>query len=137
LTRDEQGTITAFVAGVTVALLAMAGLVADGGYMLAARRQAFDEAEAAARAGAQAINVDALRDHSVVQLLPDQATQDALGYLQRTGHQGTVHVSGDTITVHVTFRRPMSMLGLIGLGTQTITGDGTALGVRGVITGGD
>jgi hypothetical protein len=135
--RDQQGTITAFVAGVTVALLAMAGLVADGGYMLAARRQAFDEAEAAARAGAQAVDVDALRDRGIVQLLPEQATQDALAYLERTGHHGTIEVTGDSITVHVTFHRPMSMLGLIGLGTKTITGDGTAHGVRGIITGGD
>ena len=42
--RGEAGTVTAFVAVFAVALIAVAGLVVDGGYMLAGRRAAFDEA---------------------------------------------------------------------------------------------
>jgi hypothetical protein len=135
--RSERGSVTAFVACLTVALLAVGGLVTDGGLLLAARRQAFDQAEAAARAGAQAIDIDALRDQGVVRILPDQAKADALAYLATTGHQGTVLVAGDTVKVVVTFQRPMTLLGLVGLGTVTVTGDGSASGVRGVKTGGD
>jgi len=134
--RSERGSVTAFVAGFTVALLAVAGLVADGGFLLAARRQAFDQAEAAARAGAQAIDINALRRHGVVQLDPGQARSDALAYLATTGHQGSVQVTGDTVTVDVTFQRPVTLLGIIGLGTVTVTGDGSADAVRGVLTGG-
>src|SRR3546814_5744105 len=46
---NERGSVTAFVVIMTSALLAMAGLVIDGGYALAAHRRAFNEAEAAAR----------------------------------------------------------------------------------------
>src|SRR3546814_19242956 len=52
---NERGSVTAFVVIMTSALLAMAGMVIDGGYGLAAQRGAFTEAEAAARAGAQAV----------------------------------------------------------------------------------
>src|SRR3546814_2863091 len=58
---NERGSVTAFVVIMTSALLAMAGLVIDGGYALAAHRRAFNEAEAAARAGAQAVDLDTLR----------------------------------------------------------------------------
>src|SRR3546814_13898387 len=53
---NERGSVTAFVVIMTSALLAMAGLAIDGGYALAAHRRAFNEAEAAPRAGAQAVS---------------------------------------------------------------------------------
>jgi Flp pilus assembly protein TadG len=134
---DERGTVTAFVAVFTVALLAVAGLVVDGGFVLAARRQAFDEAEAAARAGAQAVDIDSLRAGGPVRFDPDAARAKALDYLAATGHRGLVDVVGDTVRVHVAFERDMTMLGLLGLGPVTIDGDGEARGVRGVIVGGD
>jgi hypothetical protein len=130
--RGDAGTVTAFVASFTIALLAIAGLVVDGGYVLAARRAAFDEAEAAARAGAQAIDIDSLRRGGPVVLLPDEARQRALDYLSRTGHTGTVDVSGDLVTVHVRFEKPMVLLGIVGVGPATIDATGTARGVRAV-----
>ena len=53
--RDEAGMVTALVVSITTALLLFTALVLDGGYLLAARREAIDEAEGAARAAAQAI----------------------------------------------------------------------------------
>src|SRR3954468_13031547 len=103
-----------------IALLAIAGLVVDGGYVLAARRAAFDEAEEAARAGAQAIDVDSLRRGGAVVVVPDEARQRALAYLARSGHAGSVEVSGDRVTVHVRFEQPMVLLGLVGVGPATI-----------------
>src|SRR5665213_644135 len=58
--RDD-GAIAAFVVLVMVALLALLGLVVDGGTLLTARQAASAEAEQAARAGAGALSVDALR----------------------------------------------------------------------------
>ena len=49
--RDEEGTVTVFVVGFMLALLLVAGLVIDGGNVLAARREAANVAESAARAG--------------------------------------------------------------------------------------
>src|SRR3712207_7980324 len=51
LFRSERGTVTVFVVVFMSALLAVAGLVIDGGNLLAARRHAANVAESAARAG--------------------------------------------------------------------------------------
>ena len=73
--------VTAFVVIFTFALLLLAGLVIDGGLTLAARVQAIDEAQAAARAGAQAINLPLYRSTGQVVLDPSQARQAAESYL--------------------------------------------------------
>lgn len=133
--RSEAGTVTAFVAAFSVALLAVAGLVVDGGYMLAARRAAFDEAEAAARAGAQAVDEDALRNGGEVSVEPEGARLRVTEYLTGTGHDGSVEVTGDSVTVHVRFTQRLTILGLLGLGPVTIEGSGSAHGVRAVQDG--
>ena len=51
--RDESGSVLVFVVGVFLALIVTAGLVFDGGTILAAHREADAEAEGAARAAAQ------------------------------------------------------------------------------------
>ncbi len=133
--RSERGAITAFVAAFSVALLAVAGLVVDGGYMLAGQRAAFDEAEAAARAGAQAVDEDTLRRGGGVVVQSDAARQRVADYLARSGHAGTVDVSGDTVTVHVTVTQRLAILGVVGVGPVTLNASGTAHGVRAVQDG--
>ncbi|MGH8922355.1 MAG: pilus assembly protein TadG-related protein, partial [Actinomycetes bacterium] len=56
--RDE-GRVSAFVVTVLVAILALAGLTLDGGLALADKVRANGQAEAAARAGAQALDLGA------------------------------------------------------------------------------
>lgn len=133
--RGERGTVTAFVAAFAIALLAVAGLVVDGGYALAGQRAAFDEAEAAARVGAQAIDEDTLRQGGGVVVQPDAARQRVAEYLARSGHDGTVEVNGDMVTVHVTLTQPLAILGIVGVGPVTIHASGTAHGVRSVRDG--
>jgi hypothetical protein len=130
--HDERGSVTAFVTVFTVALLAVAGLVADGGYLLAARRRAINEAEAAARAGAQAVRTEVLRAGGPVTVDPGGARRRVLDYLTPTGHAGTVEVSGDTVRVEVSFTQSMAILGALGLRDVTVRGAGEAQGVRGV-----
>lgn len=134
---NDRGSVTVFVVVFTVALLMVAGLVVDGGYTLAAHRRAFNEAEAAARAGAQAIDMDVLRSTGTVQLDPDAARDRAEAYLATTGDDGTVEVDGDVVRVHVRFEQPMLILSVVGVGPLRIEGDGTARAVRGVLTGDD
>ena len=134
---DERGTVTAFVVGFTLALLVVAGLVVDGGGLLAACREAINEAEAAARAGAQAVDPASLRGEGPIVIDSTSARQRALAYLAATGHLGTVEVRGDTVTVTVSYSRPMSILGIAGLGDVTVTGRGSAHGARGVTREGD
>jgi Flp pilus assembly protein TadG len=59
--RDERGSITAFVAVVATALVLVAGMAYDGGQVIAAHNAARNDAERAARAGAQQIDIDHLR----------------------------------------------------------------------------
>ncbi len=133
----ESGTVTAFVACFVTALLAVAGLVIDGGLVLAARRAAFDEAGAAARAGAQAIDVARLRQGSPAVLDAAEARRLALDHLATTGHRGKVEVSGDVVRVNVRVERELTILGLAGIGPITVVADGAARAVQGVQRGGD
>jgi hypothetical protein len=130
--RGEEGTVTAFVVIFTLALILLAGLVVDGGLTLAARVQAIDEAQAAARAGAQAIDLAAYRADGPLVLQPDQARQAALEYLATTGHDGTVDVHDNQVDVTVHITQPMQILGVAGIGDMTVTGHGSARPEHGV-----
>ena len=57
----EAGQVTLFLAGCSLGLVLLAGLSVDGGRILSAREQAWDEAQEAARAGADALSVADLR----------------------------------------------------------------------------
>jgi hypothetical protein len=129
---NERGSVTAFVVIMTSALLAMAGLVIDGGYALAAHRRAFNEAEAAARAGAQAVDLDTLRATGDVVLDAGEAERHALEYLAALDRSGSVEVDGDVVRVHLSFEHGLVLLDAFGVGPMTIEGDGEARAVRGV-----
>ena len=133
--RGEEGMVTAFVVIFAFALLLLAGLVIDGGLTLAARVRAIDEAQAAARAGAQAINLELFRSTGAVVLDPNEATQAAESYLAATGHTGKVEVSGNQVDVAVSISQPMQILGIGGLGSLTVSGHGSAVADHGVTAG--
>lgn len=128
----ERGTVTAFVASFTVALLAVAGLVVDGGYLLAARQRAYDEADAAARAGAQAIDVEALRAGGRASVTTTEAQRRVDEYLRDTGHEGVVEVNGDQVTVRITYEQSLVLLNTFGAGPVTIEATGTATAIQAV-----
>lgn len=124
--EDESGIVTAFVIIFSLALLAMAGLVLDGGLTLAAKVQAIDDAQGAARAGAQAIDIPLYRSTGQITLDPAQATTDAERYLAASGHSGTVAVDGDRVTVIVHVTRPTQILSIVGVDELTVSGTGSA-----------
>ncbi|MHB8244363.1 MAG: hypothetical protein ACYDGN_03260 [Acidimicrobiales bacterium] len=128
---DEEGMVTAFVVVFTLALLAMAGLVLDGGLALAAKVHAIDDAQAAARAGAQAIDVPLYRSTGTITLDPAQAVADAQGFLAAAGEHGTVSVAGETVTVNVTITQPTQILSIVGVDQLTVTGTGSATAQQG------
>jgi len=130
--NGDRGQVTAFVVVMAAALLLCVGLVLDGGLLLAAKRRASNEAEQAARAGAQAINTDAYRATGVLRLDPVRAGAAARAYLAAAGHQGTVRVAADRVGVTVQITQPMQLLGLAGIGSMTVTGRGAARAARGV-----
>ena len=76
------------------ALVLMIGLVLDGGLTLAARERALGEAQEAARAGAQAVNLAIYRQDGDLVLNPAQAAADADAYLASIGATGTATATG-------------------------------------------
>ena len=108
----ERGSITAFVAVLAFALIAVAGMVADGGGLLATRIDAGRLASAAARAGAQEVDLDALRTSGRPVLARDRATRSSHAFLASAGVDGTVEVTGPTVTVTVTVEHRPRLLPL-------------------------
>lgn len=129
---DQAGQATVFVVVFAMTAIFVAGLVFDGGYVLAARRRAINEAEAAARMGADALVVENYRSSAGLQLDPEEAITAAHAYLSETGHRGTARVVGDRVVVEVSFAQPLQILGVAGVGSMTVRGSGEARAVRGV-----
>lgn len=132
--RREHGTVTAFVAVATVGFMLAVGLVLDGSRVLAARREAHDRAASAARAGAQALDVDGLRTRETrVDVTAGAAA--ARRHLREHGSRGRVRVAGESVRVEVAVPVRMQLLGLVGMQEVTVTGSGSARMVRGVTRG--
>ncbi len=132
LAGDENGQVTVFVVILAVAIVMFAGLIVDGGLALAAKVRAIGEAQEAARAGAQALDLVAYRNSGTVRLVPAQARTLARTYLASTNDTGTVSVTGDTVTVTVTAHQQTQLLGLLGLDSLTVTSTGSAHPARGI-----
>jgi len=99
--HPDSGTVTAFVVVAIIGLLMAAGMVLDGGRILAARRDAIDQARGAARAGAQAILPPVAGTAATPRIDPVRARALAEAFLARTGSHGEVAISGDTVIVTV------------------------------------
>lgn len=105
----EDGVISASVAVMAVAIVAVAGLAYDGGAIITATAHARDVAQAAARAGTQAVATAAVHEGRA-DLDPSGATAAAESFLDAAGLTGTVSVTGATVTVTVQLVQPMRLL---------------------------
>jgi Flp pilus assembly protein TadG len=129
---DERGSVTVFMVGVFLALIVVAGLVFDGGSIIAGHREADAEAEGAARAAAEQIANTSLHAGTVA-IAPAQAQHAVAVYLAPYHHRGTVAVNGDNVTVTVSFPVTMQVLSVIGVGSKTVSGSGSASAIEGAV----
>ena len=138
----DDGSLTLFAAVMVLALLVVAGLVVDGGATLTATRRANHLAEQAARAGAQAADTTALHT-GAVRLDPAPARAAALAYLDAARpaagttagtapYDVTVTVGPDAVTVALRTTTSTAFLGLLGIHTLPVTGQGRASLLAGV-----
>ncbi len=134
LIRDDHGSLTAFVALLLVALVALGGLVLDGGSAFSAQQAAANEAEQAARAGAGALSVDALRAGSL-QLDDQAAVAAAEAFTAAAGHPGVATVVAGVVSVRIAYRIPTSVLGIVGISTLPVSATASAVDVQGVTRG--
>lgn len=122
---DQRGVSALVVVLLTTALFSVAGLVIDGGYALSARKEAMTQAQQAARVGADALSVGALRD-GTVRVDPDRAAAAARSYLRSVGADGTVSVNGGEVSVTVTSTSDTVMLSAVGVSSLPVEVSATA-----------
>ncbi len=122
--RADDGAVTLFVAIAMVGLLALAGLVVDGGAKVRAVQRADRVAAEAARAAGQAIDLGAVLEGSDVRVDRRGALVAAELYLQAAGIDGSARVvdGGSAIVVSTTTSAPTVFLGLIGVPSFTVRG---------------
>jgi len=128
---SDDGSIAAFMVLFIVTLLVLTGLVVDGGAAMTARQAAADEAQQAARAGAGALSVDALRSGRLA-LDPTAAVAAAEAFTVAAGHPGTASVDAGVVTVTIHYRIGTALLGLVGVDTLPVSGTASAVDVSGV-----
>jgi Flp pilus assembly protein TadG len=129
--RDESGVLTAYVALLAVALLAIVGMAVDSGRAIAAQGLASGEAEQAARAGAGQLSVQGLRDGQLY-LDPSAAVKAAEAYTLLSGHPGTATVSNGIVTVRVVVVVPTTILDIVGVQNIIVSATASASDVSGV-----
>lgn len=123
----ETGATTVFVMLMSVAMLVAAGLVIDGGYALAERRELTNAAEQAARVGADALDQGSLRDGGSPTVDPNRARAAASNYLSQTGSPAaSITINGGEVTVTITSSAKTSILSIAGINSIAVTGTGAA-----------
>lgn len=128
----DRGQASVLLAGLLVVGLAVAGLAVDGGRLFLARRELSAVADAAALAGAGAVDEEAWResDGTVVRLDPAGARREVARVLAASpaARDARVEVDVDEARVSVLVARtvPTVLLGLVGRGRQEVGATATA-----------
>ncbi len=129
--EPNRGSLSAFVVLLTVALVAVVGLVACGGQLLSAREAALSEAEQAARAGAAVVSAQALRSGRIADG-GEVAIQAAEQVMAEDGHPGSASAEGTEVTVVVTpYPVPTPLLSLVGISSLHVSASASAQAVAG------
>jgi Flp pilus assembly protein TadG len=84
--RDERGSATVFMIGFALVLFLCAGLVIDGGLAINKRMRIADDAEQAARIGADSIDVNEFRRTETLVIDQQMARQRISGYMGDLGY---------------------------------------------------
>lgn len=125
-TAADAGYATAFVVVIALALMAVIGLAVDGGGAAAAHARAQAAAAEAARAGADELDLIYFRQTGITRLHPAAASAAASAWLADTGFTGSVTASTTEVTVTATDDQPTQVLGIVGVGSITVTATSTA-----------
>ncbi len=125
--RGDRGSGTVWAIGIVAVVALLAGAVLDGGNAMAARVQALDIAQQAARAGANQLDLAALRNQGLVRLDPGAAQAAAQAFLREAGATGTVAATVAQVSVTVTRSQPTLVLQAIGVDAIGMTATATAV----------
>ena len=125
-TRRDRGQVTPFVVILTTALIAFAGLVFDAGIALSAKTQALDAAQAAARAGAQELDLLTYRTTGVARLDPARARATAQRWLATAGLRGEAAATTAAVTVTARRSHRTQLLRLVGVSRLDVSASAAA-----------
>jgi Flp pilus assembly protein TadG len=135
---DQAGSISTSVPLLVLTVLVVVGFAFDGGNAITAHRRAVNLAEQAARAGAQRLDIAALRARGAYRLDHAAAHTAAAAYLASSGTTGQVQVGrdadGDYVQVTVAWSQPTVFAGLLGRSRFTGTGRARARNCHGLAT---
>jgi Flp pilus assembly protein TadG len=126
--------VSVYFVGLSVMLFVLAGLVIDGGSAINARQRAADEAEQAARTGANQIVEESLRAPGGVQEIDESRARAAIAaYMASTGdYADPVVVGPQEVQVTVHSRTESTLLHLIGVSSFQVAATATARAVQGI-----
>jgi Flp pilus assembly protein TadG len=128
----DAGQVTPFAVLMTIALLAVAGLVLDAGLALSEKVRAQDIAQAAARAGAQELDLYKYRTSNLAELDPARAASAAQAWLASAGVEGEATATTTTVTVTVRRTSDTQLLQIVGVRQLHVSATATATAVQGV-----
>jgi uncharacterized membrane protein len=138
LQRDERGQVMIMVAIFMAGLVAVVGLVTDGGLMFAQRRDLQNAADAAALAGAMQIDERAYRATGEVVLDHGAAREAARRYLADEGDLDySVQVTASGVEVSVSRQASTSFLRLVGITGVEISASASAAPRHGIAAAGE
>ena len=120
--------MTAFVVIIAMTFIACAGLALDGGRLVAAKVELGDDAENAARVGAQEIT--SFRSGNPTIDKP-RASDAITRYLAEHNVAGEMSINENQVTVRVTRLVRMTLLSLFGVTAKIVTAQRTATPVDG------
>ncbi len=121
--RDERGSASIFVLGMSIVLMVCAGLVVDGGLAINARMRVADDAEQASRIAADSIDEPLLRSGGAIVIDPDLAAQRSADYLSGRGYapgQYSLDIDGENVSVTVRDTTDTMILGVVGIDTYDV-----------------
>ena len=124
--RCERGSTGPFIMILLPALVGLVGLAYDGGLLFAGRREANNVAAAAARAGTNDLDEPSIYAGEPIMASSAPGTAESFAFAQGVDTASAYRVDDTLLEVEVTMQVELEFLGIVGLGTQTVTGEASS-----------
>jgi Flp pilus assembly protein TadG len=128
----ERGSVAVVTLVLSTMFFAMAALVADGGRLMTARRDAEDAAQSAARAASQAFDASEFAINRGVEIPEYDANVRAQRIALATGTEVSLFINGAQVSSVATKKVSLPLLSVFGISEKTVTGRGSAIAQPGV-----
>ncbi len=127
--HDEAGQAIVLVAVMLLAMVALTGLVIEGGHVFVVRRDLQNVADSAALAAAQQLDVAAYRGSREIRLDPQAAERRAYQMAAHEMPSADVSIRSGTTSVTVTLRKKVPTVFLGTIGVRSVVLDASASAV--------